>query len=249
MITDYTVNDGLCVVCGDKSTPDTPLCSYCYKSLKKFYNRGEDLSYCNKELKYAILKLFAFFDHLENDKIVDSKTEFLLDFALLARPLVQEEDNDPFFENKDRQIEKLTQENKLLNEKLSQLSTDVISDNSIDPRKRWEAKYRANDGHYVRSRAEILIDNWLFLKGIRHIYEKQVTFPNGEKCLCDFYLPDYSAYIEFWGIKDADYLERKNTKSLLYKTIPNVNLIELDDKSLENLDDILENYISNLKRI
>jgi hypothetical protein len=33
----------------------------------------------------------------------------------------------------------------------------------------------------------------------------------------------------------------------LYKTLNNLKLIELDDKSLENLDDILEAYISKIQ--
>ncbi|MDE7336804.1 MAG: glycerol kinase, partial [Clostridia bacterium] len=116
-----------------------------------------------------------------------------------------------------------------------------------DPRKKWPAKYRCRDGHYVRSRAELLIDNWLYQENILHAYEKQVTFPDGQKAFCDFYLKEFNAYIEFWGKSDDYYLKRKNTKSALYNTLKDIKLIELDDRSLENLDDVLENYISDLK--
>ena len=30
------------------------------------------------------------------------------------------------------------------------------------------ANYRCMDGHYVRSRAEVMIDNWLYTNGIAH---------------------------------------------------------------------------------
>ena len=140
----------------------------------------------------------------------------------------------------------MQEENEYLNKQLQEQTSEYEACTS-DPRKKWPARYRCRDGHYVRSKAELLIDNWLFTEGIKHIYEKQVTFANNEKCLCDFYLPDFSAYIEFWGKTDDYYLMRRNIKTSLYKTLKNVKLIELDDKSLENLDDILENFINEIR--
>lgn len=244
MIKDYEIEDSQCVVCGDESN-NKPLCTSCYNSYKRFFNEGENLSYCNKNIRYAMLKLFAHFDLLEDDDVDDDKTGFLIDFARMIRPLV--EDENYLNESEDKLIIKELQlENEKLKEQL-QNKNDSENDEISDPRKKWPAKYRCRDGHYVRSRAELLIDNWLFAEGIKHIYEKQVTFPNNEKCLCDFYLPDLSAYIEFWGKTDDYYIKRKNIKTSLYKSLKNVKLIELDDKSLENLDDILDDYISNLR--
>lgn len=37
-------------------------------------------------------------------------------------------------------------------------------------RDKFEAKHRAADGHYVRSKAEMLIDNWLYMSEIVHAY-------------------------------------------------------------------------------
>jgi hypothetical protein len=48
----------------------------------------------------------------------------------------------------------------------------------------------------VRSRAEVLIDNWLYMQGIVHAYERRL--PIEEECYCDFYLPK-GVYIEFWA--------------------------------------------------
>lgn len=244
MLKDYIVEDGRCVVCGENSN-GKPLCQSCYNSYKRFYNSDENLCYCNKNLRYAMLKLLAYFDILEDKEIEDDKTGFLLDFAMMIRPLIEEDccvkdDTDK------KLIATLQQENEKLKEQIQKMAyTDDSGDS--DPRKKWPAKYRCRDGHYVRSRAELLIDNWLFSERINHVYEKQVTFQNNEKCLCDFYLPDHSAYIEFWGKTDEYYIKRKNVKTALYKTLKNVRLIELDDKSLENLDDILEEYISSIK--
>ena len=37
-----------------------------------------------------------------------------------------------------------------------------------DFREKFKAEYRTNDGHYVRSRAELVIANWLFTEGIAY---------------------------------------------------------------------------------
>lgn len=90
MIKDYEIEDSKCVVCGDESN-NKPLCTSCYNSYKRFFNEGENLSYCNKNIRYAMLKLFAHFDLLEDDDVDDDKTGFLIDFARMIRPLVEDE--------------------------------------------------------------------------------------------------------------------------------------------------------------
>ena len=106
-----------------------------------------------------------------------------------------------------------------------------------DLRTRFPAKYRSADGHYVRSRAELSIDNWLYMQGIVHAYERKL--PVEQDAYCDFYLPQNKVYIEFWGMeKDPAYLRRKKEKKAIYAQ-HNLNLVELADAELENLDDNL----------
>ena len=106
-----------------------------------------------------------------------------------------------------------------------------------DGRLRFPAKYRTTDGHYVRSRAELAIDNWLYMQGIVHAYERKL--PIEEDVYCDFYLPDKKVYIEYWGMeKDPKYAARKEEKRALYAR-NGLNLVELADAELENLDDNL----------
>ncbi|WP_462107865.1 helicase IV [Campylobacter concisus] len=94
-----------------------------------------------------------------------------------------------------------------------------------------------NDRHYVRSRAELVIANWLFAEGIAYAYEKRV--PIKEDVYCYFYIPKGKVYIEFWGYEDDEaYLERKEKKIELYKKY-NLNLIEIDNDKIGNLDDHL----------
>lgn len=101
---------------------------------------------------------------------------------------------------------------------------------------------KSKDGHLVRSRAELIIDNLLYDYGLTHAYERELTV--AETVFSDFYIParngkdnlGKAVYIEFWGINDNDkYLERKRIKQEIYRQ-NNLNLIELDDSHLDNLD-------------
>lgn len=109
--------------------------------------------------------------------------------------------------------------------------------NDVGFREKFEAKHRAADGHFVRSKAEMLIDNWLYMAEIVHAYERKL--PIEEDVYSDFYIPTGKVYIEYWGYEnDPKYLARKKKKIELYNKY-GFNLIELQDKEVQNLDDIL----------
>jgi hypothetical protein len=104
-------------------------------------------------------------------------------------------------------------------------------------REKFEAKHRTKDGHYVRSRAELLIDNILYDYSLSHAYERKL--PIEEDMYCDFYLNKGNVYIEYWGMEDdPKYAERKKVKQELYKKY-DFKLIELNDDDILNLDDVL----------
>lgn len=105
-----------------------------------------------------------------------------------------------------------------------------------DFRKKYPAKYRALDGHYVRTKSEVIIDNWLYNKRIVHAYERKL--PIEEDMYCDFFLPQGECYIEYWGMQDAEYSKRKRKKQELYRRY-GLNLIELNEKDIQNIDDVL----------
>lgn len=106
-----------------------------------------------------------------------------------------------------------------------------------DFREKFEAKFRATDGHFVRSKAEILIDNWLYMAEIVHAYERKL--PVEEDVYSDFYIPTGKVYIEFWGYENNEkYLARKKVKQDIYEKY-GFNLIELTEKDVSNLDDVL----------
>lgn len=107
-----------------------------------------------------------------------------------------------------------------------------------DIRLKYPADKRTSDGHYVRSRAELLIDNYFYSNGIVHAYEKKLNID--EVVYCDFYLPEKKIYVEFWGMEDDEkYLERKRKKLEIYARY-GFTLVELSDSDIENLDEALE---------
>ena len=102
---------------------------------------------------------------------------------------------------------------------------------------KFKPTHRAMDGHWVRSKAEGLIDNWLYMSRIVHAYER--LLPIEEVLYCDFYVPAGKVYIEYWGLEnDPKYKERKDRKKEIYKKY-DFNLIELNDEHIKNLDDYL----------
>lgn len=104
-------------------------------------------------------------------------------------------------------------------------------------RDKFKAEFRSTDGHFVRSKAEMLIDNWLYMAEIIHAYERKL--PIEEDVYCDFYIPTGKVYIEYWGYEnDSKYLHRKKEKIEIYKKY-DFNLIELNEDDVQNLDDKL----------
>jgi len=103
-------------------------------------------------------------------------------------------------------------------------------------REKYPRKYRTQDGHYVRTKSETILDDWLYHHLVVHAYERKV--PIVEDMYSDFYIPQGQCYIEYWGIEDEEYSERKNKKKSLYSKY-GLNLVELARKDIENIDDIL----------
>lgn len=138
--------------------------------------------------------------------------------------------------------EKIVQIKALLESVSQSTGADTVS---VEPesaettsfREKFPATHRATDGHMVRSKSEMLIDNWLYVAEIVHAYERKL--PIEEEVYCDFYLPSGKVYIEYWGYEDdPKYIARKKVKQGIYQKY-GFNLIELSDKDVLNLDDVL----------
>lgn len=133
-------------------------------------------------------------------------------------------------------------ENKPLNETVNQFlgnekEPDSLEETKKEFRDKFKATHRTTDGHMVRSKAEVLIDNWLYMAEIVHAYERKL--PIEEDVYCDFYIPSGKVYIEYWGLEEnPKYQDRKTKKIEIYKKY-GFNLIELTEKEVLNLDDYL----------
>ena len=120
----------------------------------------------------------------------------------------------------------------------SEYQTLELESNNIDDfRLKFPATFRTPDGHYVRSRGEIMIDDFLYKNGIVHAYERKLNID--EEMYCDFYIPTEKLYIEYWGLEENQkYQERKKVKLELYSKY-NFKLIEINNSDIENLDEKL----------
>lgn len=126
---------------------------------------------------------------------------------------------------------------------INKLDTDTVD----DFRKKYPAEYRTKDGHYVRSKAELTIDDSLYLWGIAHAYEKKL--PNTtENVYSDFHIPSgngrpKAVYIEYWGMEnDEKYNQRKSKKIEIYNEL-GLSLIQLNDADIKNIEDSLQKYL------
>lgn len=115
--------------------------------------------------------------------------------------------------------------------------SETVKKTADNFREKFPATHRTKDGHMVRSRAEVIIDNALYDYKLAHAYERKL--PIEEEMYCDFFIPQENVFIEFWGMEDdPKYAERKKAKIEIYKKY-DFKLIELNDNDISNLDDHL----------
>ena len=95
----------------------------------------------------------------------------------------------------------------------------------------------SEDGHNVRSKAECMIDEWLYRHDLVHAYEQRL--PIEPDFISDLYVPKADCYIEYWGLEDDEqYLRRKEKKVNIYQK-HGLKLIGLNDKDVRNLRYVL----------
>ncbi len=95
-------------------------------------------------------------------------------------------------------------------------------------------RHRATDGHWVGSSEEILVDNWLYMFGILHIYKKRL--PADESVYATFYLPAGKVHLVCHGADERPEEMRRHRE--IYQQY-GLNLIELKNEDIYRLDDIL----------
>ncbi len=108
----------------------------------------------------------------------------------------------------------------------------------------YESDLECDDGHFVKSPYEKIIDNYLYSQGIQHAYEKKLDIDETHDITPDFYLNEYEGtkniYIEFWGYEDGTnkkYQETKEYKTGIYPELckrKNIAVVYLNKKEVDD---------------
>lgn len=267
------MEEKLCVICGSKAKYD--LCYDCFleknriklelegstntlEDTKDYYNNLKYNIFKLKKMDYAktaCLKLLAIGEVLEcqyNQKgyIEKSKkdAEDLLDKKKAYLEMLKNKQQN---EGDEKFLEKVDDRSVLIKEE--QIGTDEI----LDYRRVYPMTYRCKDGHYVRSKAERIIDDSLFDAQILHVYEKRVVNEdNDEEYYPDFYLPfegktygkEKGIYIEFFGLEDNEKYMKTELKKLAYYKSKQFEVIEIRDRNLSCIDEYLEDQIRKINK-
>jgi len=107
--------------------------------------------------------------------------------------------------------------------------------------------FKCFDGHIVRSKGELVIDNHLYRLGLEHEYENTIKV-KGNPIKYDWYLPKLDTYIEYWGFFGKTYMKRKEEKLNLYNK-GKLKLISIEDIMLKDLYTNLENEINKYVKL
>ena len=117
----------------------------------------------------------------------------------------------------------------------------------------YEGKFTCSDGHIVKSKSEMIIDNYLFEHKIPHAYEKALPIDgNKEHDLHpDFYLPTLDngkgVYLEHSGYdNNIQYTKSKNYKKSKYKEL-GVTVICTNENDMMDYQSSLERKLKFFK--
>ena len=112
-----------------------------------------------------------------------------------------------------------------------------LSSTSKAYRTKYPANLRTADGHQVRFKSEVILDNWLYMAGIAHAYER--LLPVNESVFSEFYLPQANLYIELVLQQPCDiYRAYKAEQQALYRKLK-LNVVTIKDAELSQLDKVL----------
>lgn len=121
-----------------------------------------------------------------------------------------------------------------------QIKDSPLNEDSVDFRLKYPAQYRTDDGHFVRSRGEVMIDNWLYSNKILHVYERRIP---DSKFICDFYIPNVDLFIEYWGLTNNKEYEKHRIDKIKHYNSKKLKILSIFDKDLNDLDSFLRDKL------
>ena len=78
---------------------------------------------------------------------------------------------------------------------------------------------------------------------------RPLEIPGEEEFYCDFYLPDYDLYIEYWGGEGEEQYERRKREKREQYRRHGLKLFEIHKEDDQRLPDILRRLLNMLRRI
>lgn len=123
------------------------------------------------------------------------------------------------------------------------LDERVIEDRNFELQVETAKRLRTTDDVAVQSKGEKRIGDWLAARRIEYVYDERYRIAGDVALRPDFYLPEFDLYIEYWGMKEKDYVARKFEKKFLYQRAGK-KLISLDWRDLPRLEETLELKLS-----
>ena len=247
-----------CIICGGKIANTGPFTSQqsknlCYECKTEMINFYEELS---KEKKLEEIKTYYY--NLKNSIFFINKFEYTQTACKKLYALAKIMSKNHFANAESKAIEDikyliakkkeyLEKQNKKNAENITdQNNENDIKDEIADYRKIYPAIHHCNDGHYVRSSNEKIIDDKLYTMKVWHEYEKRYKAIDGNVYYPDFFLPEYNLFIEFFGVeKSKEKNEHKKNVFVKDKT-HNFEFIEKDKIGV--LDEVIEDIVSEYQR-
>jgi hypothetical protein len=105
---------------------------------------------------------------------------------------------------------------------------------------------RAKDGTWVQSEGERFICEALNSAGIAYRYDERFRILDGYAIRPDFYLPEFDAYVEYWGMDTTDYKIGMLKKQQLYQQ-QGKKLISLYPDDKPRIKELLLKKLEQLK--
>lgn len=243
-----------CPICGEKIKKqpfkNNFVCSKCYKGIKVFYKDITHLDnvYQAKEYYYNLKNSIFWINKMEYAQDACKKLYAIAmiidDFTNINQEEIAIKDitylltkKKEYLENKDKQNEKTEQI--IENDDLTGVSEEVA-----DYRRMYPATIRCEDGHYVRSNNEKVIDDRLYRKRVFHEYETRYKALNGQPYYPDFYLPDADVFIEYFGVSESKEKNEKKKQLFIQDKKHKFEFITQEKAGIldDTIDDIIEKY-------
>lgn len=226
-----------CFVCKDKlNNKNHYLCRNCYDLFVEYYNQllESDIDmdeFCKKNINN--------FPHN-----LESKRDYICTLWYLTAEYNEDDIVEFLLGNLNKvtdvslSTEKYT-ELKKENKELRRILSELEFNESNCESKYKNRKFPCEDGHVVKSNAELRIDQFLYKNNIVHAYEKTITLKDGKQIHPDFYIPEIDVYIEYHGVRGSAWYDKMNEyKDGIYKN-EDITVIVITHEKEEQIEKLL----------